>query len=203
LGHHEEVVLPFPSARDRTSLATQVRSTLIFSSLQSLRSHGLFDRYVPLVDVEFRETITTCVAGVWLPIRVGLAHYAACEALGIAAADQVAIGHEVADRIQGSLLGLFVRSARGAGATPWTVLTQLDRLWDRVFLGGGGPYVTKRGPKEARVELIGLPLLSVPYFRHAYRGAFLAGLELLCARVYVHEEPKRVDATAAFRVSWA
>jgi hypothetical protein len=201
LNAREEVVLQLP--RGRVAVATEVRSSLIFSSLQSLRSHGLFDRYVSLVAPEFRDTILNSVAGVWLPMRVGVAHYQACEDLGIPAADQVAIGHEVGNRIQGSLVGMLLRSARGAGATPWTVLGQLDRLWDRVFRGGAGPLVMRRGPKEARVELIGLPLLGVPYFRHAYRGTFLAGLELFSNKVYVHEGARRLDGTAEFRVSWA
>ena len=189
--------------RERAPVATGVRSSLLVSSLQSLRSHGLYDRYLALVDPELRDTILTSAVGIWLPMAFGIAHYAACEALRIPAADQIALGHEVGNRIQGSLVGLLVRSARGAGATPWTVLRQADRLWDRVFQGGNGPLVTKRGPKEARVELLGLPLLSVPYFRHAYRGTFLAGLELFANKVYVNESPQRGENDAEFRVSWA
>ena len=96
-----------------------------------------------------------------------------------------------------------LKGAKGAGATPWTGLGFLDRLWDRVFAGGGGVGLVKLGPKEARAQLIGLPLLAVPYFRHAFRGTMLAGLELFCQRAYVHEHGRdQPESTFTFRVSW-
>ena len=89
------------------------------------------------------------------------------------------------------------------GATPWTGLGYLDRLWERVFSGGGGIGLTRLGPKEARVEIVGLPLLLVPYFRHAFRGTMSAGLELFCAHAYLQEMGRRtVDAELTLRVSW-
>jgi hypothetical protein len=86
--------------------------------------------------------------------------------------------------------------------TPWAVLKYLPRLWDRVYQGGTGACVRQRGPKEAEVELAGLPLLGIPYFRNAYRGAFLAGVEPLCTKVYVHESGVPLDTAATYRVSW-
>jgi hypothetical protein len=200
----EEVLIALPHARERMSVAKSVRSTLVLSSVQSLRGRKLYDAYLTQLSAEARDVILTTVAGVWLPIPVGLAHYRACDALMLPLAEQVSIGHEVGNRIQGSLLGLLVRSAKVAGASPWTVMGYLDRLWDRVFGDGGGVGVVKLGPKEARVDLVGLALLGVPYFRNAYRGAFLAGLELFAAKVYVQEiVAARTETAVAFRVSWA
>ena len=97
-----------------------------------------------------------------------------------------------------------MKGAKGVGATPWTALGYLDRLWDRVFSGGGGVGVTRLGPKEAKAEFIGLPLLTVPYFRNAFRGTMIAGMELFCARVYLQEVARGgAETSLTFRVSWA
>jgi len=183
-------------------LATHVRSTLVLSSVQSLKTRGYYDRYLPLLDGAMRDAILSSVAGVWMPMNVALAHYHACEALGLSLVDAVAIGHDVGNRIQGSFLGVVVRAAKNTGVTPWSVLMQVGRLWDRTFHGGGGPVLTKLGPKESRVELCGLPLMTVPYFRHAYRGAFSAGLELFCEKVYVNEVRSSDPYTGVYKVAW-
>lgn len=199
----EEVIIGLDAARDRGGLATHVRSTLLLSSVQSLRARGLFDRYVTHLDPAVRDALLTSVAGVWMPMSLGMLHYRACEALGLSLVEATQIGHDVGNRVQGSLLGVLTRAAKGSGVTPWTVLGQIGRLWDRTFQGGGGARLTKLGPKEARAELIGLPLMAVPYFRHAYRGAFHAGLELFCEKIYVNEIASRSsDVAGAYRVSW-
>jgi hypothetical protein len=196
-------------ARPAEVPVTKIRSTLILSSLQTIRARNLFDDYVDQLSTRspnHRDAVLNCVAGVWLPIDVALAHYWAYNALRLPLSEEIKTGRDVGERIQGSFLGMITRTAKSAGATPWTILEQLERLWDRVYFGGGGVGVVKLGPKEARVELFGLPLLQVPYFRHAYRGAFHAGLELLCNRVYVTETriaTPNIEMCMAVRVSWA
>jgi hypothetical protein len=198
----DEEVLIAPPASGAGSVS-HVRSTLVLSSVQSLRAHSLFEHYIRLLDPTVRDMIESLIAGAWLPVDVALKHYRACDALGLSLANEIALGHEVGTRIQGSILGLLLKGAKGAGATPWTGLGFLDRLWDRVFAGGGGVGLVKLGPKEARAQLIGLPLLAVPYFRHAFRGTMLAGLELFCQRAYVHEHGRdQPESTFIFRVSW-
>lgn len=197
----EEVLIAPPASE--TGSVTHVRSTLVLSSVQSLRAHALFDPYVGLLDPQMRETIHSLIAGQWLPVAIALKHYRACNGLGLSLANEIALGHEVGTRIQSSILGLLLKGAKGAGATPWTGLGFMDRLWERVFAGGGGVGLVKLGPKEARAQLVGLPLLAVPYFRHAFRGTMLAGLELFCQRAYIHEHAQsRSDESFTFRVSW-
>jgi hypothetical protein len=199
-----EIIVPLRVPREQLLPVTRVRSTLVLSSLQSLRVRGLFESYLGALDPAAHAPILEIVAGVWLDMDVALAHYRACDALGLPADLQVAMGHDVSERVQGTVLGVTARAARGVGVTPWTGLTQTPRLWDRVFDGGGGIEVRKMGPKDAQVELVGLPLLDVAYFRHAYRGAFLAGLELFCRRAYVDElDERRAAMGAIYRVSWA
>jgi len=201
LAEVDKILIPFP--RGSGEIATHVRSTLVLSSIQSLRGHDLFERYAALIDPAVLETLVTSVAGTWLPMSVGMIHYRACEKLGLSTRDQVALGHEVGARIQGTVLGLLVRTAKNVGATPWTALEPVVRLWDRVFQGGTGPSVVQVGPKEARAELVGLPLLDVPYFRQAFRGTFMAALELFCTKVYVSEVRGTLRSNAVtFRVSW-
>ena len=199
----EEVIVGLDASRDADAVATHVRSTLLLSSVQSLRAKGLYDRYVTHLDGADKEALLSSVAGVWLPMSIGMSHYRACEALGLSLVEATQMGHDVGNRVQGSMLGVVMRAAKGSGVTPWMVLGQVGRLWDRTFQGGGGVSLTKLGPKEARAELIGLPLMAVPYFRHAYRGAFMAAVELFSEKVYVTEVPSRQsDVSGAYRLSW-
>jgi hypothetical protein len=195
------ILVPFQ--RERNAIATGVRASLIISSLQSLRSHGHFDRYASLLEPRFGDLLTLSTAGVWLAVPLAMAHYRACDALQLPLRDQVELGRGVADRVQGPWLNVLAKGVRGAGVTPWAVLKQMPRLWDRVYQGGTGACVRQLGPKEAEVELAGLPMLGVPYFRNAYRGAFLAGLEPTCSKLYVNESGVMLDTAATYRLSWA
>jgi hypothetical protein len=44
-----EVLHPFSTSRDRVPMATQIKTTLLVSSQQSLRLRGAFGRYLTLV----------------------------------------------------------------------------------------------------------------------------------------------------------
>jgi hypothetical protein len=199
----EEIIVPFPAPADSLGLATEVRSTLIASSIESLRRRGAYDRYTKLLAPPHRDTLLMSVAGQWLPMSAGIAHYRACEALGFSVDEQFAIGAEVSHKIHDTFLGVVVKMAKNAGVTPWTLLPKGNQLYGRLLNGGGGAQVTKLGPKECRAELAGLPLLEVPYFRNAIRGIYQAAIALFCARVYVNELPRRATPTSiTMRVAW-
>jgi hypothetical protein len=191
-----------PPAIEKAGTVSHVRSTLVISSVQSIKNHALYEHYVKQLDPGMLETISSMIAGSWLPVETAMKHYRACDALGLSLTNEIALGYEVGNRIQSSLLGLLLKGAKGTGATPWTGLGYLDRLWERVF-SGGGVGLTKLGPKEARAVFHGLPLLSIPYFRHAFRGTMLAGLELFCSKAYLNDvERERPEVSFTFRVSW-
>jgi hypothetical protein len=199
----EEIVLPFRAARDKLGLVKQVRSTLITTSQRALRTRAMFDRYVELLASEHRDLLLSSVVGVWLPMEAALAHYEACDAVGFTREEQIAIGNEVGDRVHGTFLGVMVRSAKTAGVTPWLALGYSQKLFDRLFEGGGGIQVTKLGPKEARVDLVGVALLRVSYFRNGFRGLYQAGIGLFCEKVYTHEIGRsQSTAELALRISW-
>ena len=116
---------------------TQVRSTLLQSSINSLRTHGHYERYLTVVDPAYREVILGSLAPEWLPVAVAEAHYAACDALRLSPEEMQRIGEEVGDRIQGTFLGTIVKRARMLGLTPWVLLDHFERLWGRLMVGGG------------------------------------------------------------------
>jgi hypothetical protein len=184
---------------------THVRSTLLASSLQTLRARGMLEAYLLKLPVEMHAPVLEAVAGSWIPLSVGAAHYAAAEALGLSPAEQLNNGREVATRVQNSMLGTLVRAAKAVGVTPWSGLEQFQRLWDRLLLGGAGA-VYRLGPKEARVEAHGNPLVEGVYFRNAWRGMFAASGELFCQKLYVTEiSGPKPGATVPFvlRIAWA
>ncbi len=203
-GSGTEVFVPFRAPPQKLGVCARVRTTLIVSSLQSLRKHNFYERYMELLPAEHHTTVRSMIAGQWVPMRVAEAHYAACEALGIDRREVNAIGREVGDRIEGTFLATMVRMAGSVGATPWTALSYVDRLYDRVFAGGGGAGVFKLGPKDAEFHFVGVPLCRIPYFRSAMAGVIEVGAELFCSKAYAKEKP---DASppmgAVLHVAWA
>ena len=183
---------------------TQVRSTLIAASILSLRSRGHVDAYLRNLPERFHDDVLHAVAGMWLPLEVGLAHYRAAEALGLGGEEQSELGRGVAERIQNNLLGTLVRVAKGAGVTPWVGLEYLPKLWQRTVMGGG-IAIYRLGPKEARVESHGMPeLAELSYFRNAYRGMFASSGQLFCSKIYVHDLAHfTAQKVIGFRLAWA
>jgi hypothetical protein len=179
--------LPFPAPPVTLGQATEVRSTLLATSLQSIRKHGLLDLYQRHLTGPFKETVLT-----------------ACDALRLEPAVQLAIGMEVGDRVNGTFLGFMVRTAKTAGVTPWHALAQATKLYFRVFQGGGGIAIGELGPKEARVELVGNMLYDIDYFRNGCRGFFQAATRLFCNRVYTYDLSRGRNANGmTLRISWA
>jgi hypothetical protein len=182
---------------------THVRSTLLASSVQILRAKNSFDAYLKALPAAHHATVLEAVIGSWIPLSVAVAHYTAANSLGLPMQEQFENGRVVAERIQNSLLGTLVRAAKGAGVTPWTGLAQFQRLWDRLLQGGSGA-VYKLGPKEARVEAHGIALVSIPYFRNAWRGMLAGSGALFCGKMFVTELPQHtLKDSFVMRVAWA
>jgi hypothetical protein len=201
----EEIVVPFPRPPEALGAATRVRSTLLVSSLQSIRRRGRHDDYLALLPTEHHKTILSLPAGQWVPMSLGEAHYLACDGLGFARDEQLVIGREVGDRVEGSFLATMVRMAGSVGATPWTALAQIHHLYDRLFDGGGGMSVSRRGPKDARMRFAGMSLARIPYYRGALAGVIEIGLQLFCTRAYVTDAPGPASpqSIVAMDLAWA
>lgn len=196
----EAAVVPLPP--EPIPDVTQVRSTLLTSSVLTLRERGHDARYFQRLPREHHELMLGTTAGGWVPIAIADAHYRAIEALELPNDEQWAIATAVADRIHRTFLGTLVRMAKGIGVTPWIGLDYYQKLWQRLFVGGAAA-VYKLGPKEARTLVVGLPLLAIPYFRTAFRGVNHAGVSLFCRRLYVNEIEELASKTRlSLRVSW-
>jgi len=197
-----EIVLPFSRPPPALGVASAARSTLVTTSIQSLRKHGFYDRYARHLSNDQRDALLTAVAGTWLPMDLAFAHYAACGALDLTLAEQTAIAMEVGDRVNGTFLGSMLRMAKTVGVSPWSALGQSAKLYERLFCGGG-IAVSKKGPKDARVDLIGNPLCTIDYFRVGVRGVYEVALQLFCQRVSTFELTARATShSMSIRIAW-
>jgi hypothetical protein len=200
-GDSSETVLAAPPSGPVPPL-TLVRGTLIVASRNALEKRGYAERYFAALPEEHHASIRDMLANSWTPEPVARAHYAACDALGLSSQEVFAIGGEVGDRVRATFLGTLASIAREAGTTPWVYLERIPRLFPRICVGGA-VAIYKLGPKDARAEWYGLPGLSIPYFRTAFRGANQSIIALFCTKAYVSETPPRRGGDWAFRVSWA
>jgi hypothetical protein len=200
----EEPLVQFTPSRDRVAPLEMVRSTLLTASLRTLRKHGFEDRYFRELRAELHEAIRFTPAGVWLPVAIAEAHYDACDRMGLAPQEIVAIGNEVGLITQNAAFAMILRLARGSGATPWLLFENVDRGWSRIFQGSG--IATFRiGPKEARFEVAGSSLARSSYWRVGLRGLLIAvALPFAASKtVYVRELPTLAGpTTCGFRISW-
>ena len=193
-----EVVLrlpePIPALR-------HVRSTLMHGGIASLRGAGLYDAYVAVVPTEVRVEIETSFAGMWIPVDTAVAHYVACDRLGLSAESAARLGRGTFERTKGLLLGTAIGLARSAGVTPWSFVPHLQRFWLR-GLDGGAIQAIRVGPKEVRLEVVACVVLRSQYFRSALRGLVSSLFELVSKKVYVHEERLGAETTVALRAQW-
>jgi hypothetical protein len=196
-----EIFVPFEH-KGVAPLATAVRSTLIVSSMQTLRSHGHFDAYVSRIDPTKREEILSLIAGTWAPISLGEAHYSACGRLGLDDKTIDSYGCEVAERSNRSVFSLVLKLSRQTGVTPWTAFQRAHRLRELTWQGSD-LSIYRLGPKEARFDWIGIPYACHPYYVVSF-GGFLRGLtSLFASAVYTRIFPKGCSATSiSYRISW-
>lgn len=173
-----EVIIPHT---DPIRPATHVRSTLIQSSLATLKTLGHYERYLQLVEPAQRDEIVEAIAPSWLPIHAGMAHYRACDALGLSGPELLTIGEKVGDRMQGAFMETLTRAARSMGVTPWVLLKRFDVLWGRL-LQGGSIQLTKEGPKDLTIEVRAARLPQFEYFRTAFCGVVRAGFKYVGVR---------------------
>jgi hypothetical protein len=199
----ESVVVPLPSPRDRVRVATEVRSTLLCTSLKALRTRGYFSRYLDVLERPLHDTILSLVGGEWLPVDVAVAHYLACDRLELPLAVIEEIGSEVGRRVNESVVSVLVRATRELGATPWSALAHLPKLNDRLFRGGAFTVI-KSGPKDARIEWLGQPCARSTYFQRAFATHVASVCDLFCTKAYARRLPEGCSGTAlAYRLSWA
>jgi hypothetical protein len=205
LARAEEVLVPFTGGmpRDRVPVTTKFRSTWLSSSLKALRERNHFERYLSCLPPEHRDTVSGLVVGQWLPVEVAVAHYDACDRLELSEEEMVAIGAEVGKRAQGAVLSVGVNLAKGAGVTPWTIITRYPAIWDRTWVGGGVSII-KSGPKDARLEVAGWRCAHSKYCRVAFRGVLQGLAALFSTNAFVKDAPRLcTKLTLGYVMQWA
>jgi hypothetical protein len=181
-----------------------VRSTLLVASFRTVQEMGRETDYLRALPREHHAAIVDAVAGTWVGLEAALAHYEAFESLDLSTDAQVDVGRAIGQRIRETLFGaMLVGLSKSVGATPWTVIPTVPRLWPRIF-DGSSIGIWKLGPKEARLDVEGMPVIDVRYFRNALRGHIMGMLDLFCTRTYVTSVNGQFAPGAhSLRVQWA
>lgn len=196
------MVQTHPPPREKLQPMTGVRSTILVSGVTALRERGLYDKLVKALDAETRDALPNIIAGTWLPIDFVMRYYRACESLRLTHDEVFSIGMNVGKRVQATMLHLVRHVASEVGVTPWTIGAQYDRIFSRMFEGGGFRLL-KDGPKDAVIELVQTPLSTFSYFRSAFCGVNQAGLNLFAAKSYVRIIPASIsDNGFSIRIQW-
>lgn len=146
---------------------THLRSTLIGSSVRTLRERGLLERYLRCLPRAYHEELLAPLAPSWIPIEIAEAHYKSCQDMALSEDELCALWQAVLSNVTHTMIAQFLRSGRALGGTPWHSLGQAERLFSRVHRGGA-VRVTRRGPKEALIESRGCSLYRIPYFASGY-----------------------------------
>jgi len=194
-----EIVLAFP---EPIPPMRNIRSTLIQGGIASIKALGAYDAYVATVAPAVREEIESAVAGMWIPVDTAVAHYLACDKLGLSADSAAQRGRATFQLTKKMLLGTAIGLARSAGVTPLTFAPYLQRFWLR-GIDGGAVQAVKVGPKEMRLDVVACPILRSQYFRAALRGLTGGLFELVSRKVYVQEVGGSGPETAiTLRVQW-
>jgi hypothetical protein len=198
----EEIFLDHIAPRARVPMATSVRGTVLLSSLRGLRKHGQIDRYMDVLDKQYRDQIASLTAPTWFPIDFAAAHYEACDRLELDKPTIEAIGADAGTFTSQLVLNVVVKLSRESGVSPWYALSNSNKLVARTWIGSS-IAVYKHGPKEARLEWIQQPMARFRYFRTAF-GAFASAISGHFAQaMIVREIPKLSKPTeVSYRVSW-
>jgi hypothetical protein len=200
--HDAVVFLPLAAPRDQLGDCRAFRTTWLASSLSALRDRNLMDSYLQLLPRSLHADVMGSVAGQWAPIELALAHYTACDQLDLPEAELLAIGAAVTKRVHGSVLNTAVKLAKQSGVTPWVVLSQLARLWDRIW-AGGGVCVYQLGPKDALVQVVGWQVARFRYVQRSMPGVIQATIELFCRRAFAtHLHNLSNESTLVLHTSW-
>jgi hypothetical protein len=177
---------------------------VLLASQAALRTAGHFDTYASKIHPDYRsKLLVEIVPNSWLGIDQAMAHYRACEELGLTQAQIHTIGGAVGDRINSVFVKSLVRLATGA-IQPWFAWELSPRVWARAWKGSA-LGVRRMGPKDARVDVVGFPCAVIPYVRVSLSAFFVKNTELFCRRAVARSVRPPSDAveTLSYVVSWA
>jgi len=184
-------------------VVTAVRGTMLVSSVSTIRELGLYERYLACLPASMHDQVLYTLAMSWSPIEVAVAHYQACDDMGLHD-DQIAeVGARVSGRFASTFLGTLLGAARGAGVdAPWLGLRAQPRSWDRMFVGGGA-RIERVGPKDVIGTFSGTPLARIRYYRQSFCGYYRGLAKLFGHQAHVKVIGERADSdTLIVSGSW-
>jgi hypothetical protein len=197
-----EVVKEYPPPGERVRPVEHLRSTIILAAMNALRERGRFEAWSAALDPESREALTGVIAGTWVPVPLAMAHYRACDSLGLPHDEVVGIGQSVGTSAHANVFHVLKKIVSTIGATPWSLAEHYERLWTRA-LDGGGFRIVRVGPKDSHIEVQRVPMSASAYFRAAFCGVNLAALNLLSTKCYVRVSSiARARDGFTIRVAW-
>ncbi len=196
-----EVILALRHPREHMPLATHVRGTLIRASLRTLEIRGILPMYAARLPADIQDVVFKVTPGQWLGIDVALAHYQTIDSLGLTLKQQGDLGATVySDIRRWCTETLFKMARKSLSVNPLIVMPHAQRFWDRLFKGSD-VSVTRAGPKQVIVEIHGMPLARVAYFRVALRAGLQRGLQKWAEQFHV-SEIEATDTVIVLRQAW-
>lgn len=182
-------------------MVTQVRGSLIASSLATLRANDFFDRYITHLPAQHHDQVLYVIAATWVPIDVAMAHYGACDAMQLTDAELELMGRSVSEKLTNTFMGTLVRTTRMVIAPRAVPLRHYPKVWERLFMGGGCT-VSMHGETEARIESRGIPMFRYRYFRAAYE-ALIRGAGLMFRSSMNVRTRKFADDSLLIDLTWS
>jgi hypothetical protein len=170
------LLVPMPEPVPR---ARAVRGTVIVASLRALNDAGLHGAYRSALDAQHREGLQAPLANSWLPIDLAMAHYDACDALGLSLATIDELGRTAGTSVN----AVFLQSMLKLAADPLFAWTHAQRIWARGW-DGSAVGVTRAGPKDVLVTVAGFPCARFGYVQRALLGFFVRNTELFCRKAH-------------------
>ncbi len=184
---------------------TDIRGVLLHARIGLLKSAGHFEQYLAHLPVCYQDSVLNALASSWVPVAAGIAHFEALESMGLSDAQLARIAEPHGASLFDGLFTTMVRGvARQAGAEGvWAAVKQADRIWSRMY-HGGACKVTQVGPKDAIIEISGLPYAQLRTYRVTYcsflRGMFGVVTKTCVIKIAQDREPR--SDRLAVSVSW-
>ncbi len=199
LSSPERIILDYLSPYGPS--VTHMRGTVISGALSNLKGAGFYDRYVGLLPSRYRETVIYGLASSWVTIDAVIAHYAACDELGLSERELEHLGSMMANRIANTFLAGPIRKSRAFGveAFRWA-MSHVSVLHERIYKGGVCAVI-ETGPKDLIHEVHGFPFAQSRYFRRSYASYCRALAALFCKVAFV--KPVRARAPLPDRIAIA
>jgi hypothetical protein len=167
---------------------THIRSTLISSSIQTLKALGFMERYLSVLPERYHGEVLAPRAPSWTPVDEAATHYNACEGMHLSPAELEMLSETAVTSIGNTLMATFNRNSRTIeGGSPWLSLGQAEKLFARMNLGGS-IRISRRGEREALVEVRGGSLYTIPYYEMGHCALLRVAAQLFVTRAYVRTQ---------------